>query len=123
MQLKGQHSKFYSIKATVYGLFDFDGNIFYVGLTTIELDKRLGLHLSNSKINGWPYNRVTNPKIKMVRALKYKVQIKPLEILWLTGRSYHKLMAPGRASETKWIHSHLNIGIKLTNIRKTKATS
>lgn len=110
MELKGQSTKFFGVFAKVYGLYDKDGNLFYIGLTTMLIDKRLAQHISDAR---QPYNK--SNKSKHIRALRFKVNISVLDILWLTNSDPYFDLAEARQLERNWIQKFTSDGIALTN--------
>lgn len=92
----------------VYVLSDFDGNVFYVGITSKSLGVRAGQHISQAKLGSG--NQIKN---KIIRLLNYKFDIKVVDQI----RSAKSSVA--RNLETAWIHTYSSMGFKLCNLCQT----
>ena len=114
MELNGQYCKFFGYFAKIYALTDADDHIFYVGMTTSPLQVRLTNHLTETN-----YPWANSAKCKKIRALKRKVLIKTLDIIWLTGDTVNANLSKAKALEVQWIRKMIDAGIELTNRQKT----
>ena len=111
MTLNGQFSNLYAAFAKIYGLCDIDGNVFYVGCTTIDPFIRLSGHLCEASGKGiW-----RNKKIDKIKSLNHKVSIKILEIIWITGPRYQEAIKAAHQLETQWMKKLIDEGADLTN--------
>lgn len=118
------HCQFVGGFAKIYCLCNSRGDVFYVGCTIKELHERLTGHLGEARQN--IYN---TPKTKRIKALKYRVVIKELERIWVTGSNSVNAVMKARHKEVYWIREMINRGYNLTNrehqppIKKRKISS
>lgn len=110
---KGSFCMFYGAFAKIYTLSDEYGNVFYVGCATQDLAIRLKLHLTNARACNGTTNR---KKDRLIRALEYKVVIKEVDSIWVTGSDRKYLHHKARHLESDWILKFHLMGYKLTNI-------
>lgn len=91
------------IYGTIYCLKDLQGNIFYVGCTTLPLEKRVQMHIQEAK---YDYYR---PKSKKIAELDYKIDA---EVLYA---GYYTDKGDLLKDEKKYIIKFLESGSRLLN--------
>lgn len=101
---------------TIYGLFDKDDNIFYVGQTSGTLRKRLSAHISTGRL--MLNNNRTSKKIS---DLNGEVYIKEIDRVWVNGKNKSEAIRKGRSIETRWINNVMSEGYTLTNVSQVAA--
>lgn len=100
------------MKATIYALTDYEDKVFYIGCTTQSLLLRLSGHISEARKN-WPYtNQLKNEKI---RALDYRIRIKELETVAVSGRNSACAQRSAAPIEHDWIKKFSKEGVELCN--------
>jgi len=113
-----QSSRLYKSWFRIYVLTDMDGKVFYVGMTTQNLEKRFFEHLNEIRhLKGKRVNWVTDriSKIRKICELDFKIQIQAIEILWLTSDTSNGLRNKGIERENYWIKKMAERGHQLTN--------
>lgn len=96
---------------TIYGLYDKDDNIFYIGSTILKLKTRHTLHIAEAKS---PSTNKNNKCLKLTE-LNYDFIIKPLTASVWEGENYKIAMCRARYIEDMWIEKHIRAGVVLTN--------
>jgi hypothetical protein len=96
--------------ANCYSLSDINGNVFYVGVTTMKLKTRLAAHLAEAKRS----QQGNRKKCEIIRNLNFEILInlleqREIEYLWR-----------GRDVEAKWILFFLEKGVDLSNCNREK---
>ena len=99
--------------AKIYTLSDVLGNVFYVGCTIGSLEQRLKNHLSDSK--GQLRRFMNQEKNTKIRALEYKILIKEVDRMEVSGWKGYQMNCQARPLEYKWIIKFHKAGANLTN--------
>lgn len=100
--------------AKIYTLSDENGNIFYVGCTTMRLETRLAQHISSAKNNHKYSNKRKN---EIIRRLEFKIIATIVDMKWVTGRSGKSIKYLASDLEKEWINKYLELGYELVNGR------
>lgn len=104
-------------EATIYALTDFEDNVFYIGCTVRDLNKRLIGHIASSKAYKCWSNNLKDQK---VRSLEFKVKIKKLDSITVKGVDSREACRSAAWLESRWIKKYLSNGISLCNCSYTE---
>ena len=111
---QGSYCHFFVAQAKIYSLADQQGNVFYVGCTTMRLETRLAQHISAAKSNA----RYTNKrKNAIIKKLDYVVVCTIVDMIWVTAQSAHELKYKAHGLEKQWIKKYTDLGYQLCNGR------
>lgn len=102
--------------AKIYTLSDYKGNVFYVGCTIQKLQYRLYAHLYCAK-NG-THNKA---KAALIKSLDYKIIIKEVDRVEVTGKNGWSMKFDARVLEREWVKKYIDMGHKLTNYQLLKS--
>lgn len=98
--------------AFIYVLTDLFDNVFYVGCTIQPIEKRLQVHIIESRASRPNTNKA---KIEKIRSLDYNVKIKEIARVWVKGYKGYEMNAGGRKLEREWMLKYHRMGCDLTN--------
>lgn len=96
--------------ANVYTLSDEFQNVFYVGCTSLPMEKRLSTHISNAK-----YGRGNKAKNEKISSLGYKVFINSVEFITTKRMKRYQIQRVTKETELIWIYVFHKRGFQLTN--------
>lgn len=96
----------------IYTLSDKDGNVFYVGYTTQNIEKRLGAHLAEAKYGPVSGNKRKNAHIAK---LNFQVAATIVDMVLFSGSSWDHIAKKGRKLEKEWIIKYKALGYDLLN--------
>lgn len=104
------YSNFFGAYAKVYTLSDKDGDVFYVGCTVHELEKRVAAHISEARSG-------KGNKRKAARIVQADLEVYAtiVEIKWVTERSAVDALMKMASIEKKWISKYMDLGYNLCN--------
>lgn len=103
--------------ARIYTLSDINDNVFYVGCTTQDLQKRLACHLAEAKANTPKSNSLKN---LFIMALDFRVTIRIVEEKFVTGFKAYSAVTKAKDLELKWVRKFISRGATLCNNREIK---
>jgi hypothetical protein len=106
---------FFGAYTKIYTLADENGNVFYVGSTTMRLEARLANHISVAKNNKSYGNK---RKDAIIRKLNYKITATIVDMIWVTADRKEDLTHKADDIEKQWIDKYLSLGYKLVNGRQ-----
>lgn len=111
---KGAYCDFFGAQARIYSLADQQGNVFYVGCTTMRMEIRLAQHISAAKTNA----KYTNKrKSAIIRKLDYEIICTIIDMVWVTAESAYALKYKAHGLEKQWIKKYTDLGYQLCNGR------
>jgi hypothetical protein len=108
----GKASHVCCLFAKVYTLSDLNGDVFYVGITTGTLERRLTAHLCDARIGKG--NAKKNERIILCQ---FKPKISQVDIMYVTGYNSSMAMNKARFLEYEWICRFRDQGMDLANSR------
>lgn len=109
------YCEFYGAYAKIYTLADENGNVFYVGVTTMRLETRLANHISVAKNNKSFGNK---RKDAHIRKLNYKIVATIVDMVWVTSGVKKDLVHHADKLEKEWIEKYRALGYSLFNGRQ-----
>lgn len=109
------YCEFYGAYAKIYTLADENGNVFYVGVTTMRLEARLANHISVAKNNKSYGNK---RKDAHIRKLNYKITATIVDMVWVSGGVKKDLVHQADKLEKEWIEKYRSLGYNLVNGRQ-----
>lgn len=107
----------FSMLGSVYSLSDLDGNIFYIGATTISVKKRFGHHISVAKslAKGKKSRSCTQSALKIIK-LDFNVECKILSTKTYDAVSKKEALENLNKDEMDHIKQAKAAGHKLVNV-------
>lgn len=113
----GAYCKFFGAYAKVYTMSDDKGNVFYVGCTVKSVENRTAQHISEARTGAAYSNKKKN---EIIKSLNFKIVVKIVDMLWVTGSKAQKTMSQTNELENMWIIKFHNLGYELCNRRRIK---
>lgn len=106
---EGACSKVWYNTGLIYTLSTLSGEVFYVGCTTVDIDKRLMGHITEARAQSFE-KKQTDKNAKIIE-LNYEVAITIIDSMILVRWDSAKL----RKVESSYIKKYIQDGVRLTN--------